>query len=1001
MRGLAVLGGLWVCSGATASACTAAPREAPSAMVSQATGACDYSVLTAHNDNHRTGAQTCETFLTPANAGNLRPQFTTWLDGLGDRTAPAQPLLLAKNPANPVNHVAQDALFVVTVGGYVYVLDPATLDRIFPPILVESDTNAYGINSTPVIDQPHNTLYLVARSTSGDFTLFAYDIDTMRPRGSWVLQGSNGNETFSNGNHRQRVALLLDHGHVYVGLGNQVNDEGHWYNGWVFAFNTVENGGGPAGPPYAVTRDSAASSIGMGGVWQMGAGLAADDAGNVYFGTGNGPSGKLGQPGAVTGPNNDGVSYVKLNGARWTGLPAGKYADPNPNFLNANDLDVSSTGMVVLPGPTPRVLGAGKQAIFTLLDTAGMAEISRERGAWNQYHPMLVDAAHVEPGSTVDCTAKVCDANLIPRFAPGPGAQSCCPNGCLRIPTPSDPFTGAPNYGDACEWDVLGSYPHVHGQPCYLNGTLFWWSEKDFPRFASYDPTSGSMGPIDAQASRVSASPSDRAPPNDTNVGGSPTDGSRMAFFEKGMPGGMPSLSANGASSAVLWALVPDSTDQGSAHELLKAFDVSNPAALPRPQALAAIDIGMSEYHTYPTIANGMVYATNAGCGSAGCSRDPVAGNVAQVVSYTACPGPGEAACSGRCAAVATDPYNCGGCVNVCPSGQSCSRGWCQPLRTFQAATRWSSYFCTPGEQCALGDVTGDGNDDLIAFHKAAQPQGPAPVYVGVSDGVSGFAGGSLWDTDFCGPTDNCTVAQVGGDSRADLVRFTASGEVHVALRVFAIKGSHELFTADMTWATGMCAGTVCTMADVNGDGLADVVEFVQGSSGTVYVALAGTNGFLPKTVWSDYFCTASEVCDVGDVDGDHRADVVAYNPNGWVWVALSGESDPERFGYPRVWSMPPGDACNAGTATNGTVCRIADLDGDGKSDLVHFTRGASPTMSVAYSTGAVFRYEQQLDGFFCQSFESCYVARPRGKTTSRSDVIAIGNDSVWVGAAP
>jgi hypothetical protein len=35
---------------------------------------------------------------------------------------------------------------------------------------------------------------------------------------------------------------------------------------------------------------------------------------------------------------------------------------------------------------------------------------------------------------------------------------------------------------------------------------------------------------------------------------------------------------------------------------------------------------------------------------------------------------------------------------------------------TFGAGERWADYFCTLDETCAVGDVTGDGRDDVIAF---------------------------------------------------------------------------------------------------------------------------------------------------------------------------------------------------------------------------------------------------------------------------------------------
>ena len=43
------------------------------------------------------------------------------------------------------------------------------------------------------------------------------------------------------------------------------------------------------------------------------------------------------------------------------------------------------------------------------------------------------------------------------------------------------------------------------------------------------------------------------------------------------------------------------------------------------------------------------------------------------------CP-PGQTLCSGVCKNLNTDPDNCGSCGNVCPQGDVCSGGVCEPI---------------------------------------------------------------------------------------------------------------------------------------------------------------------------------------------------------------------------------------------------------------------------------------------------------------------------------
>jgi hypothetical protein len=85
-----------------------------------------------------------------------------------------------------------------------------------------------------------------------------------------------------------------------------------------------------------------------------------------------------------------------------------------------------------------------------------------------------------------------------------------------------------------------------------------------------------------------------------------------------------------------------------------------------------------------------------------------------------------------------------------------------------------------------------------------------------------------------------------------------------------------------------MClAGEHCAAADVNGDGKADAIAFTQGGNpgggppGSVFVALSTGHSFGPAVQWSSHMCLAGEFCAMGDVNHDGKADAIAFTQGG------------------------------------------------------------------------------------------------------------------------
>jgi hypothetical protein len=350
------------------------------------------AVLTYHNDNLRTGQNVHETILTTANvnASTFGKLFSLPVDG----AIFAQPLYM---PGVTVGTQVHNLVFVATEHDSVYAWDADTVSSspvwhtsfINPaggvtaipcaevPAKVGNDcstiTPEFGITSTPAIDSSTGTLYVVASTkevvggTSYVYRLHALSISTGQEKfgGPVVLQATAsstaGTVTFVPIRHLQRPGLLLVNGVVYIGFGSH-GDKDTWY-GWLLGYN--------ASTLKQVLAFNASPNEGGAGIWQSGAGPAADGSGNIYFNTGNGPFD------ANTGGLDYGDSIVKLNSS---GTVLDYFAPYNQDYLNVMDLDVGSSGVVLLPdqsGTYAHVLiGSSKQGIIYSVNRDNMGKFN-------------------------------------------------------------------------------------------------------------------------------------------------------------------------------------------------------------------------------------------------------------------------------------------------------------------------------------------------------------------------------------------------------------------------------------------------------------------------------------------------------------------------------------------------------------------------------------------------------------------------------------------------
>jgi hypothetical protein len=181
-------------------------------------------------------------------------------------------------------------------------------------------------------------------------------------------------------------------------------------------------------------------------------------------------------------------------------------------------------------------------------------------------------------------------------------------------------------------------------------------------------------------------------------------------------------------------------------------------------------------------------------------------------------------------------------------------------------------------------DVNGDRHADLVTFEGGKG----AYVYPGNGEGGFGSPVQSLKGTTLSfdgseGTFEPIAVADVNGDSRADLVGRLTGGQILTFLGQADGSFGEAIISSGLSLDSALLDGEgnyFLDTIDINGDGLADLVT--SNTNGTVYVYLGRTDGKFEKTpvtaasvnpIMNDG--KGEEIIGLGDVNRDHRADLL------------------------------------------------------------------------------------------------------------------------------
>jgi hypothetical protein len=125
---------------------------------------------------------------------------------------------------------------------------------------------------------------------------------------------------------------------------------------------------------------------------------------------------------------------------------------------------------------------------------------------------------------------------------------------------------------------------------------------------------------------------------------------------------------------------------------------------------------------------------------------------------------------------------------------------------------------------------------------------------------------------------------------------------------------------------------------DFDGDGKDDIVTFTRGDAGDVFVSLSdGTKFVQDAWKWHDGFAVGNEIPTIGDFNGDGKDDVVTFTRGGAADVFVATSDGVKFLGTGHKWH----DSFAVGTE----VPRVGDFNGDHRADVATFLLGGTSAL--------------------------------------------------------
>lgn len=358
-------------------------------------------VPTWHYDAQRTGLNSAETLLAPANV--VSSSFGRLGSWTVDAAVDAQPLFASGVTIGSQSH---NVLYVATENDTMYAIDTNSGTVLWHTSILGANETAsddhgcneispkVGITATPVLDRnyPSNgAIFFVAmtKDSNGNYhqRLHGLDITTgaeiaaspVDITATYPGTGSSGDgttNTFDPSKYVERAALLMSNSTLYLTWAAPCQQGTLNYSSWVMAYDEP-----------TLTQQSVLNLTpnGNGGaIWMSGAGPAADTEGNIYLATSKGTFDTTTTFGTLLPVNGDyGNAFVKLEFPNNV-LTAFDYFEPLDGIPgSAGYADEGSGGVLVVPNltipgsipPIPQdlLVGAGRDRNLYEMDRSGSA----------------------------------------------------------------------------------------------------------------------------------------------------------------------------------------------------------------------------------------------------------------------------------------------------------------------------------------------------------------------------------------------------------------------------------------------------------------------------------------------------------------------------------------------------------------------------------------------------------------------------------------------------